>query len=96
MARTKTQWKKLAKGLDVEVVDWLTVLPVYDEDGEAVTIKPLPIVEYPVERKGEVNEALRPFGLKLVWSTVHYVSGYHYPDGYTREAIGYLRKEKAA
>jgi hypothetical protein len=94
---TKKEYKDLVGKLGKKIIllDWLDVLPCYDKSGEAVTLKEaIPIIAYPVKDRVKIDKKLTKFKRKRVWSTVNYLAGYHYPEGYDNSAIGFMSRPK--
>lgn len=91
---TTRDWKKLCIKLKVTLFDWLDTLPCYGENGEAIRIKKRPIIYFKRGRREELNRRLAKKGMKLVWSTVHYLEGYHHPQGTETACIGCLTKKE--
>jgi len=68
--------------------DWLKVLPFYGGDNKPVTLKhAVPIVHYPISERAKIEARIKAGGFHFAPSTLHYVAGYHIPEGHEMRAF---------
>jgi hypothetical protein len=87
--QTRKYWKTLLKGFpDLQFLSWLTLLPVYDNKGNAIKCCN-PIVHFNPKDFDRLDKDLRKLGHKFIDSTVWYPDGQYFPRSHIARGIGY-------
>lgn len=85
---SKKEYNKWVAKFGLGFFSWLKVLPLYDEDGEAITLKnPVPIVFFPIKKYEVIQKRIEKAGFHFEWSTIHYVTGYDIPEEHMMKAL---------